>query len=121
MATSDRRVGKRQSRRLAAIPIAILIVLVVAYLVAEGNLTEGFVDLRDWFYWFFRHYGAPGSLGLLYVEESGLPLPVPGDVYVVYLGHLAQASVPPLVQTWPATIPAAPPGSTNTAPTPPQR
>jgi membrane protein DedA with SNARE-associated domain len=103
----------KSAGRLSALSVAILLVLLAIYLTAEGNLTEGFVDLRDWFYWFFRNYGVPGSLGLLYVEESGLPLPVPGDVYVIYLGHLAQGSFLRLVENWLAIIAVVIAGSSN--------
>ena len=113
MATSERRAGPWPNRWLPAASIALLLAIVLVYLTLEGNLTEGFVDLRDWFYGFVRHYGAPGSLGLLYVEESGLPLPVPGDVYVVYLGHLAQGSFARLVETWLAIIAVVTAGSAN--------
>ena len=34
-----------------------------------------------------RRNGEVAVLGLLYLEESGVPLPVPGDVYVMFLGH----------------------------------
>ena len=41
--------------------------------------------------------GVPGSFLGLYLEESGVPLPISGDVFVVYLGHQYAASIPRLV------------------------
>jgi membrane protein DedA with SNARE-associated domain len=34
-----------------------------------------------------RRHGEVAVFGLLYAEESGVPLPVPGDAYVMFLGH----------------------------------
>jgi membrane protein DedA with SNARE-associated domain len=36
---------------------------------------------------FLREHGQAGAIGLLYVEESGVPMPVPGDAFVFYVGH----------------------------------
>jgi membrane-associated protein len=47
------------------------------------------------------------------VEESGVPLPVPGDVYVAYLGNLAAGSVPALVAAWLGIIAVIVAGATN--------
>jgi membrane protein DedA with SNARE-associated domain len=83
------------------------------YVSLEGNLTEGFLDLREGFFAFVRHYGAGGSLALLYIEESGLPLPVPGDVYVAYLGHLSAGNSTRLIGSWLAIITVVTAGASN--------
>ncbi len=41
-------------------------------------------------------YSYVGSYGLLYPEESGVPLPAPGDVFVMYVG----GHVPRNVGSW---------------------
>jgi membrane protein DedA with SNARE-associated domain len=33
-----------------------------------------------------RQHGFLGAIGLLYAEESGVPVPAPGDVFVLYVG-----------------------------------
>ena len=33
-----------------------------------------------------HRYSYVGSYGLLYLEESGVPLPAPGDLFVMYVG-----------------------------------
>lgn len=63
----------------------------VAFL--EGDLPEEFGDATRIVRGLVRHLGVPGSLALLYLEESGVPLPAPGDVYVLYLGHAAAGSL----------------------------
>ncbi len=42
-----------------------------------------------------RQHGFLGATGLLYVEESGLPVPAPGDLFVLYVG--AHAPKDPLL------------------------
>jgi len=36
---------------------------------------------------FVHHYPVAGALFLLVAEESGIPLPIPGDVYIAYIGY----------------------------------
>lgn len=66
----------------ALIALAILIVLAVLY----GDLPEflhvGTQGLRD----FLRHNSFLYGFAALYIEESGVLLPAPGDVFVMYVG-----------------------------------
>ncbi len=57
--------------------------------------------------------GPGASLLALYAEESGLPLPVPGDLLVVYIGHHFASSFPALVGAWCALEVAVVGGATN--------
>lgn len=43
--------------------------------------------LTDWIEVIFAHQGALIPILLLFIEESGIPLPIPGDVMVVYSGY----------------------------------
>jgi len=110
---ADRRSKGSSARWLTIAAIVALLGAAAIYLIIEGDLAENFVDLRDWFRGILRHFGAPGSLALLYIEESGVPLPVPGDVYVIYLGHLAAGYWPRLLGYWLAIIGIVVAGSTN--------
>ncbi len=83
------------------------------YIALEGDLPEHFVHLRKAVITVVRRFGAPGSLGLLYLEESGIPLPVPGDVYVAYLGHVGAGATVRLLGSWLAIIAIVTAGSTN--------
>jgi membrane protein DedA with SNARE-associated domain len=104
----------RFSRRLS---VALLILMVAAgiaaYFALEGDLFEGVLNLRSWSSWALRQFGVLASLSLLYVEESGLPLPVPGDVYVAYIGRAATGSVPGLIAGWLGIIVVVTAGATN--------
>ncbi len=82
----------RRAAPFAAIVLFVAIVLLVVA-IAEGDLPEDLTGVRELARTALRRYGAGGALGLLYIEESGIPLPVPGDVYVAYLGRLAAGDV----------------------------
>lgn len=43
--------------------------------------------LSDWFGTVLDQYGALSAFGLLFIEESGVPIPLPGDVMVMYAGY----------------------------------
>jgi membrane protein DedA with SNARE-associated domain len=53
------------------------------------------------------------ALALLYAEESGIPLFVPGDVFVIYAGHRASGDPAALVVAWLFAILAVTLGATN--------
>ena len=57
--------------------------------------------------------GVPGSYLGLYLEESGVPLPISGDVFVVYLGHQFATSIPRLVLVWLGLVATVVAGSSN--------
>lgn len=57
--------------------------------------------------------GVPASFAGLYLEESGAPVPVSGDVFVLYLGHHFALSAPGLVLTWLGLVAAVVAGSSN--------
>jgi membrane protein DedA with SNARE-associated domain len=114
---SGRTAGRRRSLPptwlLALVPVVGLTLLLLVVAVLEGDLPEGYADLRIFVRDFLYRFGVPGSLALLYMEESGVPLPVPGDVYVLYLGHVAAGSLGKTVAAWLGIIAVVVGGSTN--------
>ncbi len=98
-------------RQLWPAPLVALLLLVFALL--QGDVPDAFADLRELVGGFIDRNGAAAALALLYVEESGVPLPVPGDVYVVYLGSAAGASTGWLVAGWLAVVAVVVAGSSN--------
>ena len=78
----------------------------------QGDLPEEFSDLASSVNRLLGRFGVGASLFLLYVEESGVPLPVPGDVYVIYLGQASSGSAS-LIASWLAIIAVVVAGSSN--------
>lgn len=94
---------------LALLVLAILIALALLY----GDLPEfvhGFNRLmRDFFR---RNAFIPGFVAL-YLEESGIPLPAPGDVFVMYVGVHVPHQISAWVVAWLGLIVAVVLGATN--------
>jgi len=59
----------------------------------EGDLPEEVGELASPVNRLLTRFGVPASLFLLYIEESGIALPVPGDGYVLYLPSRARSLV----------------------------
>lgn len=85
-----------RTRRVFQIGAVVVLILlaVIVMAILEGDLPELFhvKGLRP----FLKGHGYLGGFGLLYVEESGVPLPAPGDVFVLYVG----AHVPRNLGAW---------------------
>jgi membrane protein DedA with SNARE-associated domain len=98
--------GFRLSRliaRLSAMPrvrVAGIAILIVAAIGVSAILQGDVPDLVQagtvWVRHILHRYTYLASYGLLYVEESGIPLPAPGDVFVMYVG----AHVPHNFASW---------------------
>lgn len=91
--TPRRSFIRRRPRLFAGLAVLGLVLAMLIVALLEGDFPEEVTDVRAFAHFTLNHFGAPGALGLLYIEESGIPLPVPGDVYVAYLGRLAGSDV----------------------------
>src|SRR2546423_2091387 len=89
--------------------LAVLIVLAILY----GDLPEVFrvrnQAVRD----FVRHNSFLAGFALLYIEESGVPLPAPGDVFVMYVGIHVPHNLAAWIAAWLGLILAVVLGATN--------
>jgi membrane protein DedA with SNARE-associated domain len=93
-----------------------LLVLLAVVALAEGDIPEllsDLADLRGLPGAALHRFGAPASFVLLYLEESGVLLPVPGDVYVIYLGSHFGHSLLDWVAAWLGVIVVVAAGATN--------
>jgi hypothetical protein len=61
-----------------------------------GDVPDVVILGMRWIGDILHRYSYVGSYGLLYLEESGVPLPAPGDVFVMYVG----AHVPRSLGSW---------------------
>lgn len=114
MKTEDAAAGDRLRLRWAlAVGIVVIAVFVIYGAVEADLLPENLNGVRAAIGSLVRRYGAPGSFVLLYVEESGIPLPVPGDVYVLYLGNMFKGSIGGLIAVWLGIIATVVAGSSN--------
>ena len=73
------------ARRRLALGLLVL-ALLTAWAFFQGDLLEESDDIRAFFVAIFARFGFTASLLLLYAEESGVPLPLPGDAILIYLG-----------------------------------
>jgi membrane protein DedA with SNARE-associated domain len=93
-----------------------LIALVVAAAVVLSAILQGDVPdvprlhfLRP----FFHRYSYLASYALLYIEESGIPLPAPGDVFVMYVGAHIPRNLFSWIVAWLGLIGVVVLGATN--------
>ncbi|MHB8509895.1 MAG: DedA family protein [Candidatus Dormibacteria bacterium] len=103
-----------RGRLRSASIVAAVAVLVLAALLVLGILGDAYElgDVpRNALAW-IRHNGPGGAILALYAEESGIPVLLPGDVFVIYLGRHVNG---PLAwfTAWLALIAAVVLGATN--------
>jgi membrane-associated protein len=102
---------RRQRRSLMAIALIALALLGVG--LAEGDVADDLTHVGSLVVGLLDRYGAAACLGLLYIEESGVPLPVPGDFYIAFMGKLYGGSMSNLLAAWLGIIAIAVAGSSN--------
>src|SRR5205823_5895461 len=111
-------IHRRQARSGSATPMSrrrrlTLIAIVLVVVAAGGAAVVWLGDVSLPSTAALKRQGYLGALLLLYLEESGLPLLVPGDAFVLYVGYRLPASVLPWVAAWLALIAAVTLGATN--------
>jgi membrane protein DedA with SNARE-associated domain len=77
--------------------ISVLVALaIVASATLQGDVPDFVSAGSSWVRHVLHRFTYLASYGLLYIEESGIPLPAPGDVFVMYVG----AHVPRTLLSW---------------------
>jgi membrane protein DedA with SNARE-associated domain len=76
------------------------VVALLVFAILEGDLPELFRDGTYFIGHLLRHFGPAAAFGLLYAEESGVPMPMPGDVFVMYVGHHTAQNLLTLLSAW---------------------
>jgi membrane protein DedA with SNARE-associated domain len=89
------RAGGLRNLRIAGISILIAAAIVVSAIL-QGDVPDVVTAGTRWIGHILHRYSYVASYGLLYLEESGVPLPAPGDVFVMYVG----AHVPRYLGSW---------------------
>lgn len=102
----------RRNRKVVAV-VAIVALILLAIAVVEGDLPEALTHVGSLVINLLNRFGAAACLALLYVEESGIPLPVPGDFYLAFMGRLFAGSTPKLLIVWLGIIAVVVAGASN--------
>ena len=89
------------------------VLAVAVFAILEGDLPEAFGHGVALVGHLLRQFGLTAAFGLLYLEESGIPMLMPGDVFVMYVGHHTAHSVLTLLAAWLGLIGVVVLGATN--------
>jgi membrane protein DedA with SNARE-associated domain len=92
-------------------------ILIAAAIVVSAILQGDVPDVVEWgTFWirnFLHRYTYLASYGLLYIEESGIPLPAPGDIFVMYVGAHVPRNLASWLAAWLGLIGVVVLGATN--------
>jgi membrane protein DedA with SNARE-associated domain len=99
--------------RTSLIAVGIIALVLVGVAIVEGDLPEALTHVGSLVIGLLNRFGAAACLVLLYIEESGIPLPVPGDFYVAFMGKLYGHSVSSWLAAWLGIIAVVIAGSSN--------
>jgi len=102
-----------QRRRWTVGLVVVAIVGLAAFAILEGDLPEAFGDGVATVGHLLRQFGLVAAFGLLYLEESGVPMPMPGDVFVMYVGHHTAQTPLTLLAAWLGLVGVVVLGATN--------
>jgi membrane protein DedA with SNARE-associated domain len=101
-----------QKLRIAAIAILIAVAIVLSAIL-QGDVPDVVNGVTHWVRVVLHRYSYLASYGLLYIEESGVPLPAPGDVFVMYVGAHVPRNLPSWIIAWLGLIGVVVLGATN--------
>jgi membrane protein DedA with SNARE-associated domain len=99
-------------RIAAGAVLVVLVMIAMALLVrhdAAGQAPDADVAIGD----VLRTYGYLVGFALIYIEESGLPLFIPGDAFLLYVGHRLPRNLPVFLFAWLGFVAAVTFGATN--------
>jgi membrane protein DedA with SNARE-associated domain len=102
---------RRNQKSLVA--VAVIAIVLVAVAIVEGDVPEDLTHIGSLVIGLLYRFGAVACLGLLYIEESGIPLPVPGDFYVAFMGRLYGHSLSTWLVAWIGIIIVVVAGASN--------
>jgi membrane protein DedA with SNARE-associated domain len=109
--------GRRAWYGRRGVRIAVLSVLIGAAIavsaIVEGDVPEVVASGAGWVRRLLHQYSYAGGFGFLYIEESGIPLPVPGDIFVMYVGAHVPRNLVSWLAAWVGLIAAVVLGATN--------
>ena len=105
-------IAARRRRWTVGVIVAAIVALLI-FAILEGDLPELVRDGASFVGHVLRQFGLVAAFGLLYLEESGVPMPMPGDVFVMYIGHHAGHGLLTWLAAWLGLIAAVVLGASN--------
>jgi membrane-associated protein len=94
--------------------VLLLIAMIVGIgFLIEQDVTGEIVDADASIGALLKSYGYLGGFALIYIEESGIPLFIPGDVFLLYVGSRLPHDAPIIFAAWLGFVLAVTLGSTN--------
>jgi membrane protein DedA with SNARE-associated domain len=97
------RIGALTPRRSlgAAAALALLAILAFVFLIVEdGNLPDAVGDVGPLTRTLIHTFGGAAAFVLLYIEESGVPMVIPGDFVVMWVGNHVPHQMTAWVAAW---------------------
>lgn len=91
----------------------VIFVIVVMTVLAVHDASSDAADAEMSIGGLLHEYGYLGGFALIYVEESGIPLFIAGDAFLVYVGHRLPDHLPIFVAAWLGFTLAVTLGATN--------
>lgn len=92
--------------------LLIAVIVGIGFLI-EHDVSEEVVDADASISALLKAYGYLGGFALIYIEETGIPLFIPGDIFLIYVGSRLPHDVPILCVAWLGFVLAVTLGSTN--------
>lgn len=92
--------------------LLVAVVVGIAFLI-EHDVSGEVVDADASIGALLKAYGYLGGFALIYIEETGIPLFIPGDIFLLYVGSRLPHDVPILFAAWLGFVLAVTLGSTN--------
>lgn len=105
--------GVPMSVRVVGGALLVLAVIVGMVLLIEHDVSGELPDADVSIGGLLNQYGYLAGFGLIYIEESGIPLFIPGDAFLLYVGHRLPPNIPILLAAWVGFILAVVFGATN--------
>ena len=99
--------------RIGGGALVVVLVIVIMVLLVEHDAAAQAPDAETSIGTVLRQDGYLVGFALLYIEESGVPLFIPGDAFLAYVGHRLPHNVPVFLVAWIGFVLAVTFGATN--------
>ena len=99
--------------RIAGGALVVVLVVIVMVLLVEHDAATQAPDADTSIANLLKQDGYLVGFALIYIEESGVPLFIPGDAFLAYVGHRLPHNVPVFLVAWIGFVLAVTFGATN--------